>query len=410
MESISINDDNNMKELFHALVLNLHQPAGNLEELLEQKEWEAREILQAIDKIPRFLWDYEDIGRVHLALSGTLLETLNSIDFQRQVYGIVDCGKLIWHLQNNKIIDILGTGYYHPVLPLIPEADREEQMQRWLGISRHLFWREQFEGFWPPEMGFSMELIPLLKQMGYRYVMVDSENVEPLIQMSWAELRYRPHIAEWKGHQIIVIVRDRELSDAQESGMEYSWFQKEVAARTEGCDFSPLITTCTDGDNGGWFRNTTGSNFWDSFYRSLLIEARKNPAAIRPTFISEYLDRFGAHGKVFVKKAAWNTGWHHGRGFVQWTGSKRQKEALERVLETSNVVHSARWKADELGVKNPDLHYELENAFWHVLRAETSCNFYWGEEWVNRCENDLKSAWDALHRAFAIVPKVAGED
>ena len=33
-----------MKTIFHALVLNLHQPAGNLEALLENREWEAREI------------------------------------------------------------------------------------------------------------------------------------------------------------------------------------------------------------------------------------------------------------------------------------------------------------------------------------------------------------------------------
>src|SRR5581483_5642740 len=32
------------------------------------------------------------------------------------------------------------------------------------GHSRHLFWRNQFTGFWPPEMAFSMELIPLLKR------------------------------------------------------------------------------------------------------------------------------------------------------------------------------------------------------------------------------------------------------
>ena len=61
---------------YHALVLNLHQPPGNLEHLWEHNEWEAREILFAMDRIPRSLWDYQDIGRIHLALSGTLLEVL----------------------------------------------------------------------------------------------------------------------------------------------------------------------------------------------------------------------------------------------------------------------------------------------------------------------------------------------
>ena len=100
-----------------ALALNLHQPSGNLEQLLANEEWEAKEILWAMDRIPRSLWGYEDVARVHLALSGTLLETLSSPAFQERVYGIVDCGKLLWHLQNTRIIRVLGTGYYHPVSP-----------------------------------------------------------------------------------------------------------------------------------------------------------------------------------------------------------------------------------------------------------------------------------------------------
>ena len=38
-----------------------------------------------------------------------LLETLASPGFQHRVYGIVDCGSLLWYLQNTTIIRILGT-------------------------------------------------------------------------------------------------------------------------------------------------------------------------------------------------------------------------------------------------------------------------------------------------------------
>ena len=148
-------------EIAFAPVLNLHQPAGNLEHLLDESPHDAHQILWAIDRIPRSLWRHEDIARVHLALSGTLLETLADPAFQQRVYGIVDCGSLLWHLQNTRVIDILGTGYYHPVLPLIPAADRQEQLSRWMGIGRHMFNRSSFAGFWPPEMGFCQELIPL---------------------------------------------------------------------------------------------------------------------------------------------------------------------------------------------------------------------------------------------------------
>jgi len=41
-----------MPDIEFALVLNLHQPSGNLEHLLDVQEWHAREILSATDRIP----------------------------------------------------------------------------------------------------------------------------------------------------------------------------------------------------------------------------------------------------------------------------------------------------------------------------------------------------------------------
>ncbi|HFD13633.1 MAG TPA: glycoside hydrolase family 57 [Crenotrichaceae bacterium] len=386
-----------MNTTYHALVLNFHQPAGNLQALLEHQPWDTEQILFALDRMPRTLLPYEDVARVHLSLSGTLLETLANPEFQQRVYGIVDCGSLLWQLQNKRLFNILGTGYYHPVLPLIPEADHKEHLLRWRGIAEHLFWRTNFQGFWPPEMGFSMELIPLIKQMGYQYVLVDSNNVEAVTPMSWAELRYRPHIARHSDHEIIVIVRDRELSDAQESGMDYCWFASEVYQRSKDCNFPPLITTCTDGDNGGWFRNATeGSNFWTGFYTDLLDSARADSAAIQPTFIHDYIDQHGIHGEVHIDTAAWNTGWHHGKEFIQWTGSQTQKDALARIREVSRRVHDARWQA---GIHHADQQHHdiIEEAMWHLLRAETSCHFYWGEAWVDRCHQDLDDAIQVLH-------------
>ncbi|MGF1453356.1 MAG: glycoside hydrolase family 57, partial [Opitutales bacterium] len=213
-----------MERVYHALVLNLHQPSGNLDYLWEHDNWAAKEVLFALDRMPRSLWDYEPEGAVHLSLSGTLLETLADPNFQAKVFGSVNCGQLLWHLQNTAIFRILGTGYYHPVLPLIPEADRADHLERWQGLAQHLFWRREFQGFWPPEMGFCEELIPLLVGHGYRYVLVDNEYVEPLQPFDWASQRYRPYVASYGGSEIVVIPRDRELSNAQLSGMDPGWF------------------------------------------------------------------------------------------------------------------------------------------------------------------------------------------
>jgi alpha-amylase/alpha-mannosidase (GH57 family) len=314
----------------------------------------------------------------------------------------------LWHLQNTQLFDILGTGYYHPVLPLIPPADRDLHLERWQTQARHLFWRDRFQGFWPPEMGFSMELIPLLKRFGYRYVIVDSEHVEPVGQMTWPELRYRPHIARHGGEEIVVVVRDRELSDAQESGMELDWFLAEVADRTRWCDFEPLVTTATDGENGGWFRNVTeGANYWSAFYLPWLERIRDDAAGVRPTFIHDYLDRYGAHGEVTVKTAAWNTGWHHGRGFTQWTGSDSQRRTIARCAHLSARLHKLAARAAETASDDNALAAVIEEARWRLLRAETSCNVFWGEAWVDRALSDLDASEGALAQAERKLGKPA---
>jgi alpha-amylase/alpha-mannosidase (GH57 family) len=353
--------------------------------------------LYALDRIPRSLWQFADTGKLHLSLSGTLLESLSNPEFQSQVYGVVDCGSLLWYLQNLSIFRILGTGYYHPVLPLIPKADRIHHLERWKGIANHLFNRGQFQGFWPPEMGFSMELIPLLKRFGYRYVIVDSEHVEAVSPMTWSELRYRPHIARYGEDEIVVVVRDRDLSNAQESGMSLSWFEHEVRQRTKWAEFMPLVTTATDGDNGGWFRNPEPhANFW-GFYQQLLSKSRSNECAIIPCFIDDYLDRFGASGEVHINTGAWNTGWHHGRDFNQWTGSQAQKDVLSRIFLTSHELEQISLQIDHSGSSGTDMYYHIEEARWRLLRSETSCNIFWGEAWVPRAHADLEACWSELN-------------
>ena len=377
-------------EIFHALVLEMHQPSGNLEHLLDTSEWEAKEILFAYDRMARFLGadtELARLARVNATFSGILLETLANPDFQRRVYGIVKCGDLLHDWQERQrqgSLEVLGTGYYHPLFALIPEADWDEQIGRGSESAGHFFPHRRPAGFWPPDLAFDMRLIPHLKRAGYRYVIVDSEYVRPLDPMSWHELRYRPHVAEYGGEEIVVVVRDRDLSKAQLAGMDYDWFYRELLDRTQDCAFPPLVTTATSGDNGGWFRNVDEeANFWGHFYRPALDAVRSGLSLMRPTFINDYLDRFGAHGRVRVERGAWNTEEHHGWDFTQWQGSEAQRRTLERVEQISAAFH------------NPAMPVSPENrreAQWRLLRAQASDNFFWGDAWLYKVHEDLNPA------------------
>src|SRR2546426_10588083 len=159
--------------------------------------------------------------------------------------------------------------------------------------------RETFQGFWPPEMGFCMEMIPMLKRHGYKYVLVDSIFIKPRREMRWEELRYRPYLARYDGAEVIVVPRDRELSNAQLSGLDPGWFQHELRERTKFCDFPALVTTWTDGENGGLVGMPQGGHgVWGVFFRPVLDRDRGGPPGFAPHPIKPYFGKNTPQGKV----------------------------------------------------------------------------------------------------------------
>jgi alpha-amylase/alpha-mannosidase (GH57 family) len=398
-----------MAEVYHALGLNMHQPPGNLLSLHNSNErWEARQILWCYDRPTRMIEGYEDVARLHMSFSGTLLKQLEDPGIRETFHDVVDIEDFLNRYRRSNI-EFAGTGLYHPVYPLIPETDWDAQTSWWTGLGRYLLGREQFQGFWPPEMGFCMEMIPMLKRHGYKYVLVDAWYIKPKREMRWEEMRYRPYIARYGGEEIIVVPRDRELSDAQESGLDPGWFQHELYERTKCCDFPALVTTWTDGENGGWFRTTHVENgFWGYFYHPILNRYREGTLGFTPIHISEYLEKYPPTEEVEVHRGAWNTGHHWGGDFTQWTGSLLQKKGWDEVRNASAYYQKVK-KAFEKKrnvLDNPEgIRDLIIKAYDHLLKAETSCNFFWGSRWVHRSFDDLEQTYYLLDTAMALIKK-----
>jgi len=395
-----------MGAIYHALGLHLHQPLGNLLALFNSKdeEWEARQILWCYDRITRMLEGYEDIARLHLSVSGTLLKQLEDPGIRETFQSVAPIADFMDRFRRSPI-EFVGSGLYHPVYPLIPEADWDAQTDWWKGLGRHLLGRDAFHGFWPPEMGFCMEMIPMLKRHGYSYVLVDCWYIKPMREMRWEERRYRPYIARYGGEEIVVIPRDRELSDAQESGLDPGWFQHEIYERTKWCDFPALVTTWTDGENGGWFRSTDiTSSFWGCFYHEILNRYRAGTLGFIPTHIKEYIDKFPPEEEVEVHRGAWNTGDHWGGDFTQWTGGLLQKKGFDELRNASGYYHKTKKRFDECAqadaVADPDGTRQLIfDAYDALLTAETSCNFFWGSAWVHKSFDMIEKTYRLLDAA-----------
>lgn len=401
-----------MSPIHHAIGLSMHQPPGNLLALHDSAErHEAKQILWCYDRVTRMLEGYEDVARLHLMFSGTLLKQLEDPAIAATFSDTLDLEDMLARYRRCQNIEFLGTGLYHPVFPLIPEADWLAQAGWWHGLGKKLLGRDWFPGFCPPEIAFSPELIPTLAGLGYRYVIVDCWYLKPKGEMRWEELRYRPHVARHGGAEIIVVPLDRELSNAQSSGTSPWWVEKEIAERTKFCDFPALVTSWSDGENGGWFRNpNTEASFWGHLYRPLLDKQRAGELAYTHTSINEYLDRYGPGEEVEVLPGAWNTDHHWGGDFKQWTGSLLQQRGFDEIKRASAYYHrlagAIHSRGDELR-DAPRAHALLAEGYDALLVAETSCNFYWGSSWVHRTFDELERCYRLLDAAKDELPDFA---
>ena len=289
--------------------------------------------------------------------------------------------------RNMPNIEIVGMGYYHPIFPLIPMRDWDEQMDR--GGQKI---REIFGGypkiFWPPEMAFTMEMILALVRHGYESVIIDSVHVRPKEPLGRQETVYRTHIAEHDGARIVVIPRDRDLSNAQESGLDPNWFAGEVTRKTGGANRPCLVTTWTDGENGGWFRQTDeAAGFWGHFFAPHMERVRSGQMPVSLTSVDQFIAENPPTSSVEVQTGAWNVGATGGYDFSQWAGSATQRKALQEIWQLSQAYHEIRRNSSHHLVEA-----ELSQAREYLLRGETSCYLFWGESWIPKLYENTGNA------------------
>lgn len=396
-----------MAELYHALGFHMHQPPGNLELLWREHEWEARQIVLCYQRPLKYAQRFAGQGRFHVDFSGILLEQLCDDTVRRLYREVVDMEEMLAGYAEADNIELLATGYFHPIFPLIPPADWGEQLDRAIALMQRLFGRRP-RGFWPPEMAFSMEMVPTLAEAGFEYVVVDHVHVLPDGEESAEEAATHPHLAEHEGARIALIPRHRDLSNAQESGMTPEWLAEQVIHRAEGALRPALFTTWSDGENGGWFRQTAEeAGFWGHFYAPYMERLETEGYPLSPMLISEYLGQHPPRRKAQVRTGAWNIGHTDGLDFSQWSGSQGQKAALERLWRTSEEQRrlQARLEAGD----GPAAGELLAQAREMVLRAETSCFFFWGDSWTPRALALLEEADRALVRARELLGEEGGE-
>ena len=156
------------------------------------------------------------------------------------------------------------------------------------------------------------------------------------------------------------------------------------------------MTTWSDGENGGWFRQThEPSGFFGHFFAPAMERVRRGESTAIPVSLSTYLERHPPTTEAQVQTGAWNVGSTSGYDFGQWIGSESQRRAGEAVIQASRRYWELSRQGSRLG---PDAGAALAEARSLILEAETSCFLFWGDAWLPQLDARIGSAGLALDR------------
>lgn len=174
-----------MPQNFHlVLLLHAHQPCGNFGNVFE-KSYEQCYLpfLELLEKHPTI--------HVGLHYSGPLLEWMEQ--------NRPDYFPLIRQLVRRGQVEMVGGGFYEPILIAIPAEDQQEQISRLANYLEHHFGQRP-TGAWLAERVWEPQLPSALAAAGVQYTLVD--DIHFLAAGFEAEELFGPYIAEDRGHTV----------------------------------------------------------------------------------------------------------------------------------------------------------------------------------------------------------------
>ncbi|HMO55161.1 MAG TPA: hypothetical protein PJ994_11695, partial [Tepidiformaceae bacterium] len=124
---------------YWAQLLHFYQPPTQTHEiLLKVTEESYRPLLRVLKEHPT--------ARLAVNIQGVLTELL-------QDHGLGDVAEGLRELGERGQVEFVGSGKFHPILPLIPESERKRSIAANAATNRAAFgesWKPK--GFFPPEM------------------------------------------------------------------------------------------------------------------------------------------------------------------------------------------------------------------------------------------------------------------
>lgn len=176
-----------MSRLHLVLLIHAHQPVGNFDEVCERAYQRSyRPFLECLERHP--------CAQVGLHYSGPLLEWIEQKhpEFFELLDGLISRGQA----------ELLGGGFYEPILIAIPPEDQSEQLRRMAAYLQQRFGRQP-SGAWLAERVWEPQLPAVLASAGVEYTLVDDAHF--LAAGFELEQLHGYYLAEDCGHTVKII-------------------------------------------------------------------------------------------------------------------------------------------------------------------------------------------------------------
>lgn len=389
-----------------------------------------------------------------VSFSGSLTENLNTLESNGN--GNFINWKSHWNYIKNQTtslgnprLDMVGFGYFHPLMGLTDYTDIRKQIQMHKQTFQTNFPGSYSKGMFPPENAFTPRMIPALVDEGIEWVLVDNihfdrtcngypfstagniyemnksdilnPNPNDWVQLNglWAPTKNsarwgrQPHYAEYvdpetgSKKRIIVVPADRYMGNEDGRGGFGALNYEAVMSQLETYNTDPahpiLIVLHHDGDNyGGGSESYYNSNF-QSFVNWLLA----NPNRFKCTTIQDYLQQFppAQNDVIHVEDGSWSGADNGDPEFKKWLGDPNN-QGYSPDINSWGVMTAAKNLVQTANQINPNDPNTI-NAWKQYLVGQTSCYWYW--------DGSLNGIWDsnptrASNQAIQFAQQVNGTD
>ena len=311
-------------------------------------------------------------ARATCNVSGSLTELL-----QQQKHG--DVLDRFRALAEAGQIELTGTAMYHPILPLVPAAERRRQIQLNHQIGRRVF-GEAFQprGFFPPELAFAPSIVPSVADSGHEWIVlsgVASPNGWPLDVVERVET---------DGAELAVFFRDDVLSNR----IAFRDVQPPEFARNlrslRGARDDVYVITAMDAETFGHHIPGWDGQFLGQVFSEVVapapdgaVDLEHGRDDIAVATISDLLDRFPVGDSIVPKPSSWSTSGDDlaaNNPFPLWN-------------DHGNQIHRLQWEVTRLACElvqraesaaDTDASREFARiARGQLDRALHSCQYWW---------------------------------